>query len=145
MANPGKPAEIKKALGSRHYVDEPRIVLEEVTVMPEPDRRLEASGLALWQRTWSLGKSWISSKTDVDLLLMTCEMLDERDSLRDYVLENMDAWRERAGVRELEKGIRSNLSLLGFTPTDRAKLGVAEIKAKTAMEQFKEMTKPDGY
>ena len=131
MANPGKPAEVKKAVGSRHYVDEPRIVLEEVTVMPEPDRRLEASGLALWQRTWSLGKSWISSKTDVDL--------------RDYVLENMDAWRERAGVRELEKGIRSNLSLLGFTPTDRAKLGVAEIKAKTAMEQFKEMTKPDGY
>jgi len=40
-------------------------------------------------------------------------------------------------LRELEKSIRSNLSLLGFTPTDRMKLGVAEIKAETKMEQLK--------
>lgn len=145
MANPGKPAEVKKAIDSRHYVAESRLEFEEVVSVPEPERRLGSSGLSLWQRTWSLGKSWISSKTDVDLLIMTCEMMDERDLLRDYVLENMDAWRERAGVRELEKSIRSNLSLLGFTPTDRAKLGVAEIKTMTALEQFNEMTKPDGW
>lgn len=144
MANPGKPAEIKRVLGSRHYTPSASFV-EAVSSIPEPLRRLDDSGFDLWRRAWSMAHGWLSLNSDVDLLLMTCEMLDERDSLREYVFENPDAWRDRAAVRELEKSIRSNLSLLGFTPTDRMKLGVQEIKAKTAMEQFQEMKKPDDY
>jgi hypothetical protein len=68
---------------------------------------------------------------------MVCEQLDERDSLRAYVLENIEAWHERAALRELEKSIRSNLSLLGFTPTDRMKLGVAEVKVESKMQLLK--------
>ena len=79
----------------------------------------------------------MSANTDIQLLQMTCEQLDERDLLRDYVLQNVEAWHERSALRELEKSIRSNLSLLGFTPTDRMKLGVAEIKAESKMEQLR--------
>jgi hypothetical protein len=52
-------------------------------------------------------------------------------------MDNIEAWHERSALRELEKSIRSNLSLLGFTPTDRMKLGVAEVKVESKMELLK--------
>ena len=139
MPNPGKPAEIKRKLGSKGYsndMPENVVVLPAVTAIPEPLKPLSGSGLDLWDRTWSRGFSWLSANTDIQLLQITCEQLDERDILRAYVLDNVEAWHERSALRELEKSIRSNLSLLGFTPTDRMKLGVAEIKAETKMEQL---------
>jgi hypothetical protein len=34
--------------------------------------------------------------------------------------------------------IQSGLGLLGFTPTDRSRLGVAEVKAKSKLEELME-------
>jgi hypothetical protein len=140
MPNPGKPAEIKRKLGAKGYSREMPanvVVLPAVSQVPEPLSPLSGSGLDLWDRTWQRGFSWLSANTDIQLLQITCEQLDERDVLRAYVLQNVEAWHERSALRELEKSIRSNLSLLGFTPTDRMKLGVAEIKAETKMEQLR--------
>jgi hypothetical protein len=140
MANPGKPAEVKRKLGAKGYKGSAPadvILLPAVSAIPEPLKPLSGSGLDLWDRTWQRGYTWISANTDIQLLQMTCEQLDERDVLRDYVLANVEAWHERSALRELEKSIRSNLSLLGFTPTDRMKLGVAEIKAESKMEQLR--------
>ena len=46
-------------------------------------------------------------------------------------------WRERKALRDLDSRIISNLSLLGFTPADRSRLGVAEVKAISKMELLK--------
>jgi hypothetical protein len=140
MPNPGKPAEVKRKLGAKGYAkDVPAgvAVIPAVGQVPEPLKPLSGSGLDLWDRTWQRGFSWLSANTDIQLLQMVCEQLDERDLLRDYVLQNIEAWHERSALRELEKSIRSNLSLLGFTPTDRMKLGVAEIKVESKMEQLR--------
>ena len=140
MANPGKPAEVKRRLGAKGYQSAPKpetLVLPMVADVPEPPRALGDAGLELWNRTWSMGQLWISPKTDVELLLMTCEMLDERVRLRAFVWNNPDAWRERKALRELEKNITNSLSLLGFTPTDRSRLGVAEVKAKSKLEELR--------
>ena len=140
MPNPGKPAEVKRKLGAKGYAkDAPDgvMVIPAVSAVPEPLKPLSGSGLDLWDRTWQRGFSWLSANTDVQLLQMVCEQLDERDVLRAYVMENIEAWHERSALRELEKSIRSNLSLLGFTPTDRMKLGVAEVKVESKMELLK--------
>jgi len=140
MPNPGKPAEVKRKLGAKGYSKEMPsnvVALPAVSQVPDPLKPLSGSGLDLWDRTWQRGFSWLSANTDIQLLQMTCEQLDERDQLRAYVLLNVEAWHERSALRELEKSIRSNLSLLGFTPTDRMKLGVAEIKAESKMEQLR--------
>ena len=79
-------------------------------------RRLEHSGLSLWNQAWEQGQTWLKN-TDLELLQITCEQLDERDSLRIYVLENMEAWHERSALRVLERDIQTNLTQLGFTPT----------------------------
>ena len=137
MPNPGKPAEVKKKLGSRHY-SEPTtgIELTQYEETPEPLRRLEESGLEFWDRVWARGAIWLSHRTDIELVQMVCEQLDERDSLRSFVLENMDAWHERAALRQLERDIASNLSSLGFTPADRTKLGLAEVKTQSKLQEL---------
>ena len=138
MPNPGKPAEVKKKLGSRHYsepVTDVQLIQPDET--PEPTRQLGHSGLQLWNRVWNGGKIWLSHRTDIELVQMVCEQLDERDQLREYVMNNIEAWHERAGLRSLEREIASNLSMLGFTPSDRTKLGLAEVKAESKLQQLK--------
>jgi hypothetical protein len=141
MSNPPKPIEVKRKLGNpgqRALPDTSEtILIEPISELPEPHRQLFDAGLELWNRTWSMGQLWISPKTDIELLLMTCEMLDERVRLRAYVWNNPEAWRERKALRELEKNITNSLSLLGFTPTDRSRLGVAEVKAKSKLEELR--------
>ena len=137
MPNPGKPAELKRKLGAKGYTGvSTAVALPMVSDVPEPPRELGDAGLDLWNRTWLTGYTWLSVNTDIHLLTITCEQLDERVSLRELVLSAPDSWRERAALRELEKAIRSNLSLLGFTPTDRMKLGIAEVKTKSKLAEF---------
>ena len=138
MPNPGKPQEIKKLIGSRNYKKESEIEVIEVDKIPTPVRRLEESGLNLWRRVWSMGSIWLRD-SDLELLQMTCEQMDERDLLRIYVMENMDAWHERAGLRQLEREIQSNLIQLGFTPQARAKLGIQEIVKESKLDQLRKM------
>ena len=69
---------------------------------------------------------------------MTCELIDERVRLRTFVWNNPDAWRERKALRDLDTSIIRNLSLLGFTPVDRTRMGVAEVKARSKLEELRE-------
>jgi hypothetical protein len=137
---PAKPTEIKRKLGNpgRRPLPDTSVVqyLEPIISVPEPARPLLKYGKEFWDKVWSSGLSWISANTDAEILLMTCELVDERWNLRVRVMQSND-WRERRALRELDDRIIRNLSLLGFTPADRSKLGVAEVKAISKMEQLK--------
>lgn len=124
LGNPGK-----RALPSG------TLELPRAAETPEPHRPLLKYGQELWDKVWDAGVNWISPNTDIELLLMTCEMVDERWNLRVKVMQTDDA-RLRRGLRDLDRLIVSNLSLLGFTPSDRSKLGVAEVKAQTKLEEL---------
>jgi hypothetical protein len=136
---PSKPIEQKRLLGNPGKRALPKssevIVLEQSADIPEPPRPLLKYGQELWDRVWGMGANWVSQRTDVELLVMTCEMIDERWNLRVKVMQNDDA-RMRRGLRELDRQIVSNLSLLGFTPSDRARLGVAEVKVRSKLEEL---------
>jgi hypothetical protein len=136
MANPGKSAELKALIGSREKGPELK-VLQVIGEIPEPPRRLEESGLELWKTAWSLG--WLSTKADITALSILCERMDERDLLRSFVLDNPEAWRERAGLRKLEDSIEANLKTLLLNPSERLKAGIAEAKPKSAFEELKEL------
>jgi phage terminase small subunit len=138
VPNPGKPQELKKLIGSRNYKKESEIEVIEIDSIPHPLRRLEESGLSLWRRVYSMGSIWLRD-SDQELLQVTCEQMDERDLLRVYVMENIEAWHERAGLRQLEKDIQSNLIQLGFTPQARAKLGIQEMAKESKLEQLRQM------
>ena len=139
---PTKPIEQKRLLGNpgkRALPDQSSITLIPMTeVAPEPSRPLLKYGKELWDKVWDTGINWISPNTDTELLLMTCEMIDERWNLRVQVMTNNDP-KDRRGLRELDRAIVSNLSLLGFSPSDRSRLGLAEVKKMSKLEEL--MTK----
>jgi phage terminase small subunit len=126
LGNPGKrPLPDKKSLQQ----------LEPITKIPNPPRQLFEAGQELWDRVWENGLTWISPHSDIELLIMTCEQIDERIKLRTSVWNNNRS-DERKALRALDKEIVSNLSLLGFTPTDRTRLGVAEVKKMSRLEEI---------
>lgn len=136
---PRKPVELRRAEGNpgkRKLPDSDVAIIERVDGIPEPTRPLMKYGMELWDRIWNTGAIWISDRTDIELLMMTCEMIDERWNLRVRVMQTNDA-KMRRGLRELDKQIVSNLSLLGFTPADRARLGWAEVKTRSRLEEIR--------
>jgi hypothetical protein len=66
---------------------------------------------------------------------MTCEMIDESWNLRVRVMTDNNS-KDRRGLREIDRQIVSNLGLLGFTPSDRSRLGVAEVKKMSKLEEL---------
>jgi hypothetical protein len=137
---PPKPTEVKRKLGNpggRKLPEQSQIqMFDPIVSLPEPSRPLLKYGREFWDKVWLNGLQWISVNTDSELLLMTCELVDERWNLRVRVMQSND-WRERRALRELDDRIIRNLSLMGFTPADRSRLGVAEVKAISKMEALK--------
>ena len=144
---PPKPLEEKRRLGNpgkRALPSANEVVpLEAANGIPEPLRPLGKMGLEFWERTWQVGMNWISPKADIERMMMTAEMIDERTILRTLVFQDRNADRPklRAGLRELEKQIQSNLALLGLSPADRARLGLAEVKRQSKLAELKSMAK----
>jgi len=103
---------------------------------PEPVRHLGQFGLEFWNRAWAAGAAWIAPGTDIELLQITCEQLDERQMLRSVVFRDGN-WRDRAALRSLDRQIMDGLSMLGFTPTDRARLGGGEVKHVDELEEYR--------
>jgi hypothetical protein len=141
MGRPPKPIEQKRLTGNPGKRALPQegslVLLPSMYEIPNPPRPLVSKAANdLWERTWSMGQTWLSPSTDIELLLMTCEMIDERWNLRIKVLQD-NRPEERRGLRELDKQIVNNLSLLGFTPTDRSRLGVAEVKRVSKLEELR--------
>jgi hypothetical protein len=143
---PPKPTEQKRLIGNPGKRPLPEtsnlILLPAVNEVPQPTRKLFEYGQELWDRVWTMGHTWLSYSTDLDLLLIVCEQLDERAKLRTLVWNN-GRTDERKALRQLEKQIVENLSLLGFTPTDRSRLGIAEVKKLSKLEALRDKYKED--
>jgi hypothetical protein len=139
MPNPPKPVEVKRKLGNpgKQVLPKNTMALSIILEIPEPSRQLFEAGREMWDRVWSMGQNWISPQTDIELLLMTCELIDERVRLRTQVWNGEGDWHDRKALRDLERNMVNNLSLLGFTPTDRSRLGVAEVKARSKLEELR--------
>lgn len=125
-----KPVEVKRRLGNPSKRKLPPATAEVIVAFPqhdaEPLRPLGVFGLALWQRILTSGAPWIRLSIDGELIQMVCEQVDERARLRAVVLQDAGDWRSRRALRELDRQIASLLGQLGFSPTDRAGLGVGE-------------------
>ena len=139
---PPKPVEVKRALGNPGKRALPNesdvIILPAITNTPEATRPLGSYGKEFWDRVWDMGSTWISGNSDYEAMLMTAEMIDERWNLRVKVMRDGQA-RDRRALRDLDKMIQSQLSLLGLTPADRSRLGVAEVKKISKLAELRQM------
>jgi len=70
-------------------------------------------------------------------LLLVCKQLDRQVVLERQFVEKPDDYHVHRQLLDLEVSIVRNLGLLGLTVDARSKLGLAEIKAETKMEQLR--------
>ena len=146
MPNPPKPAELKVLQGNPGK----RSLKLNDGIAPldygrvEPLRPLGVSGLALWNSIFGAGELWISIRTDTQLVQLVCEQLDRRDRLIE--LWNADPADRKVNMSlfDTEKAIVSGLSLLGFTPADRTRLGLVSAKTKSKLQELLDAKKDAG-
>ena len=138
MPNPAKPVELKRKLGNpgkRAMPGEGELMTIEGGFR-EPLRPLGEAGQQFWDEIYMVGGMWISPRSDTQLLQMCCELLDRREILREEFLADPTERKVNMSLLETEKLIQTSLSLLGFTPSDRSRLGLAEVKAKSKLEEL---------
>jgi hypothetical protein len=128
-----KPVERKQRIGnpSGRKLPKPVPMAEVVSLpsshIPEPHRQLsERYGLRLWNQIWTSGAGWLKQNMDTELVLMLCEVVDERMRLRAMLLQDQTLWRERRALREVDRQIITLLGQIGFTPSERGLLGTGE-------------------
>jgi P27 family predicted phage terminase small subunit len=111
-------------------------------VADDAPAQLGPAGRAVWELVTEQCK-WLA-ESDRPTLVMLCEKFDRR---QDFMarLESSDPvlFTDKGYayanplvgmLSTLEQELTKLLSVLGLTPTDRARLGVAEVKKETALE-----------
>ena len=134
---PAKPAELKRLIGNPGKRPLPEATLMVEGGYVQPFRPLEFAGAQLWEAAMKAGENWIARNSDTQLLMLTCEQLDRREQLRTLIAETQE-WRLYKQLNDLERLITANLSLLGFSPSDRTRLGLAEVKTQSKLEELME-------
>jgi hypothetical protein len=139
MPNPSKPIEQKRALGNpgKRALKQPAEYIEGGYV--EPMRKLKDAGMSLWDSAMKTGEQWIARNTDTQLLLVTCEQMDRREVLMTLWRSNPTDKNVLMRLAELEKLIAlATLACLASRRSDRSRLGLAEIKAKSKLQELME-------
>lgn len=138
MPNPPKPAELRVLQGNpgkqRLNVSDAIAPLEYRYV--DPLRELGSVGKAFWDTIFGAGEIWISIRTDLALVQLVCELMDRREFLREAFLADPISRPVNMSLLDTEKQIVSCLSLLGFSPADRTRLGLVSAKTKSKLQEF---------
>ena len=149
---PPKPTEVKRMLGNpgkRSLPDAPAVgeglpAADKIPTAPP----LGKDGLSLWDQVWSAGQKWLSTTSDFSMIVMLCQAQDEAEQIRRalavgeirrfYVLPNGQQVTHPMvnQLKDLRTQITAWLSSLGFSPTDRARLGLTEVRQSDALDEL---------
>lgn len=113
--------------------------------MPPIPRGLKTRGRKEWLKIWESGP-WLNPDHDYAWVEQIARAYDDMDTFRKRVEADGLVVTGYAGqvvahpllmeIRKCEETIRKCLSILGYSPTDRARLGLAEVKRETALQEF---------
>ena len=138
MPRPNKPTELKILQGNpgQHKLRTNDAIAPLDYGYVEPIRPLGVVGKQFWDSVFGAGELWISIKTDTQLVQMACELLDRRERLREVWETNPTDRPTNMSLLETEKQIISAFSLMGFSPSDRTRLGLVSAKTKSKLEEL---------
>ena len=143
MPNPPKPVELKALQGNpgRRPIHETEVVDVVFGAAVAPDG-LGPSGLSLWHTVYEAGELWVSSRTDFHLVEQVCRQMDRVAGLRELWISDPADRSLNTTLLETVKAVQSGLSLLGFKPADRTRLGLVSARAKSKLEEIMAMKRP---
>lgn len=143
---PPVPTERKRKLGNPGKRTLPAVGESEALtpVTLDAPAHLGEAGASMYRRV-TAGAVWLA-ETDKPTLELLCEKIDRREEMRrqlaktDLVLYTDKAYaypNPLVGMLStIETEISKLFSALGLTPTDRTRMGLAEVKARNAFEEM---------
>jgi hypothetical protein len=136
---PPKPTEIKRRTGNPGKRPLPKpsnvVALPPASGAPPYPADLDLAGRRLWDRAWNAAITWLSPDSDMEAVEEAARVADDVAAAR----ERYRATRDPSDMRALVaagKRLDEALSVLGFNPTARARLGVAEVKRVSALDEL---------
>jgi P27 family predicted phage terminase small subunit len=149
VPSPPKPNEQKRRLGNPGKQKLPAvasvIALEPVADRTAPDH-LGEHGRDLWDLALAAGEHWIAD-TDKPILLILCEAFDRRAELQARLQEDGPVLYTDKGyayahpcvgmLTSTEAQMTKWFGLLGFSPADRTRLGLAEVKRASKLDALR--------
>lgn len=138
----------KKVAPPKNLKDSGLLTVEGIGAPPAPNMiRTNDDAMNMWAHLWTLGKEWLTD-ADSAIVAEVCEAYAEREYLRRQLLMSPEmrfyktnqgqiithpiiAQRDNASKRFI-----AALAILGFTPTDRAKMGLADTKTDDTFSEL---------
>jgi hypothetical protein len=144
MARTGRPpvpTEVKRKRGTDRPDRTPAVgsvvALPPAKGVPAYPADLGLAGRRFWDRAWAAAITWLSPDSDGEAIEEAARLADDVDRARQRYRATSDPADMRALVLA-SKQFMEVLSSLGFNPTARTRLGVAEVKRVSALEQLLE-------
>ena len=138
---PPKPAELKRITGNpgKRKLPELSVIttLPMAHKIPDAPASLSEDGLALWNQAWGVAITWLSPQSDFRAIENAAMLADDLAAVRKKYRATLDPADGRLLVH-INKAFVDSLSSLGFDPTSRSRLGVAEVKAISAIDKLLE-------
>ena len=149
---PAKPVELHRLAGNPSQKQLPDAPLPGeglagMDSVPTPPDLGEA-GLELWYHTWSAGRQWLSPESDRTIITLLCNGQDEAEGIR-LMIQSGEIERfyttangqmvthpmvtQLATIRTQMTGW---LAALGFSPADRSRLGLAEVRVRDELDDL---------
>ena len=152
VGRPSKPVEVKRALGNPGRRALPAAPMPGAGLAPALSvpvaPPLGVDGLDLWDRVWVAGRPWLSAEADYPLIVMLCQAQDEAESIRRALADGSEDRYYVASngqkvtspyvtqLKDLRAQITGWLSSLGYSPTDRSRLGLAEVRTANELDEL---------
>ena len=113
--------------------------------IPVPAIDLAGRGEVEWEKIWTAGW-WLNREQDYHLVEMVCQAYMDIEEYREHVKQTGLITKGYAGqdaenpmlaaIRKREATILKCLSMLGFSPTDRARLNLTEAKTRSTLQDM---------
>lgn len=141
---PPMPIEMKRRRGRTPDTDSggrPLPKAAEVVALPMAEGvpllppGIEADGADLWRQIWQQAITWISPHSDMAAVIEACQVADDLAVARRRYRATSDP-KDAAALATMGKRFDAALSVLGFNPTARSRLGVAEVKRASALQNL---------
>jgi P27 family predicted phage terminase small subunit len=149
---PPKPIEQKRAIGNPGHRPLPNAPmpgegLPAVSDVPTPPP-LGIDGRVMWNNVWTAGKSWLSPESDAHIVTLLCQSHDEAEQIRralaigevarTYVLPNGSHVTHPyvSQLKELRAQMTGWLAALGFSPADRARMNLGEVRGADVLDEL---------
>jgi hypothetical protein len=103
--------------------------------VPECPEDFGLAARGLWGRVWQAGITWVSPLSDIEAAEQACRLADDLVVARRRYRATSDPSDGRM-VAAFDASLAAALGRLGFDPAARTRLGVAEVKRQSKLEEL---------